>query len=265
MLPSAVPLPEVCHYEEQTQVVFGNLGLPQGFDEERLIVNLKRIDQIRRWAGLGTISITSETGTNEPYDITVTSVDSDGAITSGKVGKRTAKPIGQTTVDTQTALQSLMTDPNTHIKRDTTESQERIREAHMDNRGELSPKAQAAMLNACVKRGLYTASKQRNLRGELAESDALLAIVSAPVGALTGDIIQESGFSLESIPYIIGTYGVVRIMYLTGCVALICAFYNATPKQALQQMRKNLTISGAEHAIRPLAPLALGRLVTARA
>lgn len=51
----AVPLPEVPEYTED--LVFGHLGLPQGFDESRLLVNIAAFNSVRKAGGLGSISI----------------------------------------------------------------------------------------------------------------------------------------------------------------------------------------------------------------
>ena len=50
-LPTHVPLPEVENYTDH--VVFGNMNLPVGFDEERLLVNLRAFRRVQRVAGLG--------------------------------------------------------------------------------------------------------------------------------------------------------------------------------------------------------------------
>ncbi len=84
-IPRAIPLPEVGEYTDD--VIFGNLGLPVGFDDERLLVNLRGINRIRAIAGLGTVSIVGERGDISTYDYDVTG-SNDGAATLGAVSKQ---------------------------------------------------------------------------------------------------------------------------------------------------------------------------------
>ena len=51
----AVPLPEVAEYTDAIQI--GSLGLPQGFDDERVLVNVGAIERFRKAEGLGELTI----------------------------------------------------------------------------------------------------------------------------------------------------------------------------------------------------------------
>lgn len=55
-----VPLPDVPEYTDD--IIFGNLGLPSGFDQERLLVNIRGMQRVRAAALMGSISIVSERG-----------------------------------------------------------------------------------------------------------------------------------------------------------------------------------------------------------
>jgi hypothetical protein len=169
-LPTRVPLPEVPHYTED--IVFGGLGLPVGFDQSSLIVNLRSFDRIRKVAGLATVNVFAASSDQEQFDAGITGVGSQGTATVGLAGKRTKKPVASGAVDYHnSALQDIGATPSATIKIDNTEIETRIEEGEKYKKGVFDQQARAKFLNKAIKRGLSEAGFSASFnRGSLAFS-----------------------------------------------------------------------------------------------
>ncbi|OVE78819.1 hypothetical protein BVY00_01750 [bacterium G20] len=155
-LPNRVPLPDVPQHTED--IVFGYLGLPTGFDEERILVNLRAIGRVRSAAGLGVISVTSYRGESQPYDIQISDVDSSGTATTSVIAKRHEKPLANGSVRYPTGSSSYDY-PDAFIKIDSTELEARIDEDDSYKRGVFDTLAQAKFLDNGLRQGLRQASR----------------------------------------------------------------------------------------------------------
>lgn len=152
-LPAQVPLPEVAQHTED--IVFGGLGLPVGFDQERLLINVRALDRFRKVAGLDTISIVADQGEAEPTDPGVTGVDSQGTATIGLAAKRTRKPLVSGKLQYPIPNNEVFGRPDGVVKVDNTELESRL-EAKPKKypKGPFDAKGRGKFLNAAVKRGL---------------------------------------------------------------------------------------------------------------
>lgn len=157
-IPRKVPLPELGNYTDE--VVFGNLGLPVGFDQERLLVNLRVINRVRAAAGLGIIAASTESPGTSPQDMAVLGLDGSGAATMGAVSKRQQQRLSRSDL-TFPRPSSAFGRPDVKIRINKSEIQERIREKN-GVEGEYSPKPVAKYLNAALKQGLESAIVDAN-------------------------------------------------------------------------------------------------------
>lgn len=156
-IPSDVPLPEIPRHTEE--VIFGGLGLPVGFDQERLRVNLRAFERIRLTAGLGTVSIVAVESEAEPTDAGVTSIDKQGAATASFAGKRHRKPLASGLVsEPQNNMGLLCLPESTTVRLDNTEIESRIEESGRYKKGVFDATARAKYLNRAIKSGLSEAS-----------------------------------------------------------------------------------------------------------
>lgn len=153
-LPSSVPLPEVGNYTDE--IVFGNLGLPVGFDQEQLLVNLRGIKRICTVGILGHVSILSGGGEAGELETQITGWDDSGTATlSGLKVKRKE-------VTTSTNSYWHHPDawgPDVTIHTNSNEMQARIKDEDARyERGLSDPKAWAKQLNEAVRNGLDQAA-----------------------------------------------------------------------------------------------------------
>ncbi len=86
-LPSFVPIHEVQEYTDS--IVVHNLGLPVGFDEEQLEINLSGLARTAKMAGLGHLSIIGFRGDTTEHGIGVGSVFGDGTASAMKISTMT--------------------------------------------------------------------------------------------------------------------------------------------------------------------------------
>jgi hypothetical protein len=196
-LPKAVPLPEISQHTEN--IVFGGLGLPVGFDQERVTVNLRKLDYFRQAAGLNAISIVSTAGETEPTDATITSVNEQGAATVGLLGKRVKTPLSSTTLRYPVDNDIMFNRPNAVVKINNTELETRLEEKpEKYEKGAFDIKGRASFLNRAVKRGLAEANFDSSfsmyrgvLTGGWAGAQAFLVKlgVEAPLEALGAGLL----------------------------------------------------------------------------
>jgi hypothetical protein len=158
-LPTSVTLPDIATYT--SDIIFGNLGLPVGFDEERLVVSLRSIERVRSIAGLGTLSIAAERGETRDFDYSSVGVSPSGAAFLGAYRKQPKKPLSRT--DIHFPLGSGYDQPAVSITISNTEAEERIYDqGDRYERGVFSPEARARFMHASIKKGLREASLMAN-------------------------------------------------------------------------------------------------------
>lgn len=159
-LPKLVPLPEVPHYTED--ITFGNLALPQGLDEERLLVNVRGINRIRSAAGLGTVSVVGKREETSTYDYGVTGIDSSGAATFSASRKSRKASIAKGSLTFPTPS-SIIGKPQVTISVNTAEVEEKIKN-HGESLANLyQPAPRAKILNQAVRCGLRDAAIDANV------------------------------------------------------------------------------------------------------
>lgn len=198
-LPKVVPLPKVGDYT--SHVVFGNLGLPVGFDEEQLLVNLRGFQRVQKLAALGDITIHGATGESGTYEHNVDGINGDGSITLRGVAKRQKNPLSQgiVTYPEQRTIygedySSFYNKPDVTIKVNNAETHERIQEnSDRFPRRDFDPSARAFFLNKAIRQGLVTASKDANVsNAKVKEGLQRYAIGVAIVYLLGSRSIQEA-------------------------------------------------------------------------
>ena len=219
-LPRTIPLPQVPEYTDD--IIFGNLGLPVGFDYERILVNVRGINRIRSVAGLGVVSVIGEQGDTSTYDYGVTSVDQSGAATMSGSKKVHKEPTSEGSVRFSSG-NPFFGKADTTITINTSEIRDRIRTK--EGAGSLyEPSAVAKQLNKAVRHGLVGASVDANLdsrkallslrayglvngfcliAGAAPERGALLSLIGMPVfyniamfqEAVLMDILEKSSES----------------------------------------------------------------------
>ena len=154
-LPRSVPLPEVAEYTED--ILFENLHLPVGFDEERLLVNLRAMEYVRKIGILDLVDVQSFRPERENYDAQTSVASSGGAAMLIGVGKR---QLGKLTQNEYTKdPDSFRLDVDLRIN--TTEIEARIKDNEDKyEQGLVDPKAWAKYLNKSLKSGLTEAVYQ---------------------------------------------------------------------------------------------------------
>lgn len=160
LLPRAVPLPEVADYTDE--IVFRDMGFPQGFDEERINVNLRGIDRVMAAAGLGTILVHSVDGPAPEQDIQIGSMNANGTAAISAVASRLKNPklgVGNVRFNNRTDLGK----PKVQIAVMRNRANVAIDSKAHNKKGIMEPVAQALVLNNAVKAGLVDASKHANV------------------------------------------------------------------------------------------------------
>lgn len=76
-----VPLPDVGEHSDR--ITIGQLGLPVGFDERQLLLNVPMVERTATMAGLGHISISAGEGAHDELSFTASGIGRDGSITAG--------------------------------------------------------------------------------------------------------------------------------------------------------------------------------------
>jgi hypothetical protein len=82
-LSRGVPLPDVASVTDT--IIIRDLGLPHGFDDERLLINVRALEGFRKAAAIGEITIASSYS-NEEYNLNVDGAHGDGTTTARASG-----------------------------------------------------------------------------------------------------------------------------------------------------------------------------------
>lgn len=133
----------------------GNLGLPVGIDLDRVGVDLKRLNKLRRAIGAEILGISGFSGDGEETDV-YGDINSDGSMTSAKAKTSKAqKPqsaSGVVSPDLYSIVSTVAINKNAFT------------EFAPDIADKYSPRTQADFLNSQITQGLRQASYQRNLQ-----------------------------------------------------------------------------------------------------
>lgn len=160
-IPHFVPLPDVPAYTDEVE--FGALGLPIGFDDERLLINLPAINRVRTIAALGGVSVYKVNGDSETLDFSIGSINGDGTATMTGVRKTSHQPLsrGRLALPRDPSC-AVVWNPDVHVHINSAEADAKIIDSKSP-RGALDPKLQAQVLNDAIKKGLNQANHQVNM------------------------------------------------------------------------------------------------------
>lgn len=153
-IPQYVPLPEVSSYTDE--VIFGNLNLPIGFDDERLLVNVRAFNRVRAAAGLGRVSVHAESGVTPDFSATISGLDASGAASLGAVsrGEKRSSAIGNVRYP---SAASMYDRPDADVSIDSSVMDESLRGSTLRD-----PRPRARSLDRAVRVGLMDASRNAN-------------------------------------------------------------------------------------------------------
>ncbi|HSX15216.1 MAG TPA: hypothetical protein VLF40_00300 [Candidatus Saccharimonadales bacterium] len=170
--PGFVPLPEVPEHTEH--ISLENLGLPIGFDEERLLVNVGAMERIRRAIGLGDIVVTAAY-LNDSMPA-VDGVSESGVATMAKASFADLfqRPPGRAALENEdwvknsdglidrlaAELTASFIPRDAVLALDLRERDERFRRA---GKGVLDASLQAQFLSGSIKDGLYDANRKASI------------------------------------------------------------------------------------------------------
>lgn len=147
-----VPLPEVGEHTDR--ITIGQLGLPEGFDESALLLNVRGMERAATVAGLSHVTISGGEGKQDEELFTSIGAHSDGSIAAGGLGMVRRAPLYS-----PTPSPIANTTPNRYyrpkeLRVNTTAINARIQaDGDRWKRGPFNPSAQARYIN----RGLQSA------------------------------------------------------------------------------------------------------------
>lgn len=190
-IPSLVPLPKVPQYTED--ITFGNLELPQGFDEERLLVNLPAFQRVRRVAGLGSISIRVVDGEALDYFPIVQGLDASGAATMGSAAPKPHRSMATGNVRFPTPA-TQYDSPDVTVNIDNAAYKKKLEENSRKNGVVIlrDPVPRARSLNSAVCSGLADASKHANFDVSKVKSSAFFYGWMTSLGLVEGMDIRQA-------------------------------------------------------------------------
>jgi|GEM_PF-4284198 len=189
--PRFVPLPDLRQHTDS--VTFGNLGLPVGFDQEQLLVNVRGIERIQSVARLGHISVVGMSGEVSQRSYSVGSIQADGSTTLGAVKKREKEPLSHISVKFPDPSLTIVGDPRVIIRVNKEEIKQRTLEKPKEyERGPLDAGTRAKYLNRSLKEGLSSASKKANV-------DLFKIALGSAAYTIMNTILWAYGSSTEGI------------------------------------------------------------------
>jgi hypothetical protein len=189
----------VSHYSED--VVFGSLGLPTGFDDERLLVNLRGINRVRSIAGLGIVSVVGERGEITTYDHDITSMSPSGEATLGAKQKEHKVGLVEGNVTFPTGS-SFLGSADTVVKVNTAEIDNRIRTKH-GIAALYEAKPRAKLLNESMKDGLNAAVIDANMDMEKFKMFAKMYGFFGLMGAMSDHPMRAVGIGAIAAPVLL--------------------------------------------------------------
>lgn len=157
-----IPLPEVNDSSDVLHI--GRLGLPVGFDQERLLINVGAIEKAIAWGGLSHLVIDANEGQKRSVSITAHSDAGGRLMATGSGSLRKARLQSSTTEQNQLpgyhdSLDKIHYDKTSaHIVINTSEKDQRILDKQKKwPRGPHEVDAQATVLNMTIQEGLKSA------------------------------------------------------------------------------------------------------------
>ena len=155
-----VPLPDVD--PERDGIAFGSLGFPIGFDEERLLVNVGRVQTVTKIGGVGRVSVVGVTGEETTFAHNVSGVNSDGSASVGLgVFKNKQPVVNGVRIGEMPEQDNQYVKPDVVVEVNTAERDRILSEKY--KHGQLNPRGQAELLSRTMADGLATGVKLRQL------------------------------------------------------------------------------------------------------
>lgn len=201
-----IPLPELEHHTDIVQVE--SLGLPVGFDQERLGFNVVAIEHAMKWGGVSKLDVRAREGEQRAVNVDFDGINNDG--TSNATGRvSTAKVALQHTTTHQ--VTDTTEGPFTKMNYDQSEGSVVINSSEKDARilakskrwprGPFDPKAQAHFIDESVHDGLRQAIiNQHTEPTKLVASLSLYGLASVLTAAGIQNISQcERGLLLGAM------------------------------------------------------------------
>lgn len=184
LLPRSVPLPEVEDYTDRIE--FRNLGLPLGFDDEKMLVNLRAFQLVQIFSGLGSISIDGSTNNIESEAPEVASISSDGTASAAARVGLSYKALGRGTIQFPSG-NSYIGDADATVTLDTQEIDRRL-SSIKNGAYLLSPKKRAKYFNSGVSSGLTDVNFHANIDRQKSMTSILSNGVAIPSALMAEDI-----------------------------------------------------------------------------
>lgn len=187
-----VALPEVVELTDQVRI--DSLGLPVGFDEERLGVNIRSLDGVRRVIGVNTLRITCESSTSLAHTVNGT-MHADGSLAASSTvsAEKRAPSSGSAAANVAS------------VKIDSATFDEKYPELVRQVR---SPKARADLLSKAIRPGLSAAAFKSLEMGDKFHAGYTGFCLSVATMAGLSD-----GFKPSDIPFILGVNPFLWALY----------------------------------------------------
>jgi len=188
-----IPLPLITNHTNQVRI--DSLGLPVGFDETQLGVNLKGFDSVRRLIGADVLRITCQVGPEAQLAIHG-DINTDGSLASSAVASAQKTPASSAKVEKKIATVEL--------------DSSAIGEKHPElNRAIRSASTRAIVLNKVIKSGLSQAAYR-----SLELDDAFGAIYTTMLLAVgSGAAMADGGFTPKNIVEGLGVGPFIWLLY----------------------------------------------------
>lgn len=164
-----VPLPEVSKHTDSLRIA--SLGLPVGFDEERLAFNVTAFEKVMKWGDLRSYTVCAEEGERRSIDVGIDGANSDG--TTNAIGKAAISKVKlQNTSLKEEGISDDVWVSDVFYERaeavvriNSSEKEQRILDkSNRWPRGPLEPKAQAYFIDRAARQGLRTAVLKNHYR-----------------------------------------------------------------------------------------------------
>ena len=176
-VPADVPLPDVPRHTDD--VIFGALDIPVGFDQDRVLINLRAFQRIRAVAGLGTISISAGKPEAEQFDADIDGIDVQGTASLRGIGRRQRNPLSSSRLQFPIPTFTVYGQPDVSILVNNSEIESRVDESEKYPRGMADEKARSIYLNSAVIKGLSTAIRRANIDKDKGMASAFYLAITA--------------------------------------------------------------------------------------
>jgi hypothetical protein len=210
-LPKVVPLPTVEQYTDD--IVFGGLGLPVGFDEERLQIHLRNIERVRLLGGLGQISVYGSRDFDKQS--AWVEVDSSGAASIKKGLNINLDPSaqGEAQFNRPVSEQGVMlTDSVKSVIKVNLDKRDEILDKSKKQNAALNPGLHAGYLDRSLTRGLMHTSVVANAdRQRLAFTGVAYGMLTLFEASIGMELKQGLALSIISRPLVVN--GIIAAVY----------------------------------------------------